>query len=666
MCGLAGFVDRGLLRDDPRRVLASMADAIRHRGPDDEGSWWSPEARVGLGFRRLSIQDLSPLGHQPMASASGRFVIAFNGEVYNFRDLRGGLEAKGHRFRGHSDTEVMLAAFEEWGVAGAVARFVGMFAFAVWDEREQELLLVRDRLGVKPLYYGIASRAGRAATSPRLEVAEGEALVFASELKAIRRFPGARLDLDRGAAALYARHGYVPGPWSIHSALRKLPPGHLLRWRRSTGGAALERYWSAKEVVERGLAEPFRGTEEEAIEALAARLDDAVRIRMIADVPLGAWLSGGIDSTAVAATMVRLSDQPVRTFTIGFRDFGFDEAPAAAAVARHLGTAHHEEYLRPEAALALVPDLPRIWDEPFADSSQLPTLLVSIASRREVTVILSGDGGDEMFGGYERYRWTQAAWAALSRLPAPARRAAAGMLRAVPRGVLDRVLGPITRRLPARWATGAPGDRLHKLAERASVDDAWQLYRGLVSVASRPGELLVDANEPEHPLTDPQWVMEEGDLDLRMMQADVVTYLVDDILVKVDRATMSQSLEARNPLLDHRLVEFAFTLPLVMKIRGGVSKWALRQLAFRRVPRELLERPKMGFGVPVDRWMRGPLREWAESLLERRELESVGVFRPEAVERIWREHLEGRTSHAPQLWMVLMLQAWARCWSREG
>lgn len=666
MCGLAGFVDRGLLRDDPRRVLASMAEAIRHRGPDDEGSWWSPEARVGLGFRRLSIQDLSPLGHQPMASATGRFVIAFNGEVYNFRDLRGGLEAKGHRFRGHSDTEVMLAAFEEWGVADAVARFVGMFAFAVWDEREQELLLVRDRLGVKPLYYGIASRAGRAATSPRLEVAEGEALLFGSELKAIRQFPGARLDLDRGAAALYARHGYVPGPWSIHSALRKLPPGHLLRWRRSTGGAALERYWSAKEVVERGLAEPFRGSEEEAIDALAARLDDAVRIRMIADVPLGAWLSGGIDSTAVAATMVRLSDQPVRTFTIGFRDFGFDEAPAAAAVARHLGTAHHEEYLGPEAALGLVPDLPRIWDEPFADSSQLPTLLVSIASRREVTVILSGDGGDEMFGGYERYRWTQAAWAALSRLPAPARRAAAGMLRAVPRGILDRVLGPITRRLPARWATGAPGDRLHKLAERASVDDAWQLYRGLVSVAGRPGELLVDPTEPDHPLADPEWVMQEGDLDLRMMQADVVTYLVDDILVKVDRATMSQSLEARNPLLDHRLVEFAFTLPLAMKIRGGVSKWALRQLAFRRVPRELLERPKMGFGVPVDRWLRGPLREWAESLLERRELESVGVFRPEAVERIWREHLEGRASHAPQLWMVLMLQAWSRRWSREG
>lgn len=666
MCGLAGFVDRGLLQDDPSRVLASMADAIRHRGPDDGGSWWGPEARVGLGFRRLSIQDLSPLGHQPMASASGRFVIAFNGEVYNFRDLRGGLEPRGHRFRGHSDTEVMLAAFEEWGVAGAVARFVGMFAFAVWDEREQELLLVRDRLGVKPLYYGIASRAGRAATSPRLGVAEGEALVFASELKAIRRFPGARLDLDRGAAALYARHGYVPGPWSIHPAIRKLPPGHLLRWRRATGEASLERYWSAKEVVERGLAEPFRGSEEEAIEALAARLDDAVRIRMIADVPLGAWLSGGIDSTAVAATMVRLSDQPVRTFTIGFRDLGFDEAPAAAAVARHLGTDHHEEYLEPDAALALVPELPRIWDEPFADSSQLPTLLVSIASRREVTVILSGDGGDEMFGGYERYRWTQAAWATLSRLPAPARRAAAGMLRAVPRGVLDRMLGPITRRLPARWATGAPGDRLHKLAERASVDDAWQLYRGLVSVASRPGELLVDADEPEHPLTDPEWVMEDGDLDVRMMQADVVTYLVDDILVKVDRATMSRSLEARNPLLDHRLVEFAFTLPLAMKIRGGVSKWALRQLAFRRVPRELLERPKMGFGVPVDRWMRGPLREWSESLLARRELESVGVFRPEAVERIWREHLEGRTSHAPQLWMVLMLQAWARCWSSEG
>lgn len=637
-----------------------MADAIRHRGPDDEGVWWSAEDRVGLGFRRLAIQDLSPLGHQPMSSASGRYVAAFNGEIYNFQRLRSELASLGHAFRGHSDTEAMLAAFEQWGIDAAIDRFVGMFAIAVWDAKDRSLSLVRDRLGVKPLYYAIASPAGRRPDPPAFELDASEALVFASEIKALRRFPALPLGIDRGAAALYARHGYVPGPWSIHPSVRKLPAGHLLRWSRGTGRIELRRYWSSRDVAARGLAEPFRGGDEEAIERLSELLDDAVRIRMVADVPLGAWLSGGIDSSVVAASMARLSATPVRTFTIGFRAFGFDEAPAAAAVAAHLGTRHQETYLEPEAALRLVPELPQVWDEPFADSSQLPTLLVATESRREVTVVLAGDGGDEMFGGYERYRWTKAAWATLSKLPGPARRAAAGLLLAVPRSLLDRALGPLARRLPARWATGVPGERLHKLAERASVSDAWALYRGLVSVASRPGDLLVDPEEPPYPLVDPEWLLAEGDLDTRMMQADVATYLADDILVKVDRASMARSLEVRGPLLDHRIVEFAFSLPLRMKVRDGVSKWILRQLAHRDVPRRLLDRPKMGFGVPIDRWLRGPLRDWAESLLSRGELESCGVFRPEPVEAIWRDHLAGTRSHAPQLWMVLMLQAWWR------
>ncbi|MFO0827471.1 MAG: asparagine synthase (glutamine-hydrolyzing) [Phycisphaerales bacterium] len=653
MCGIAGFVDRGGLIAEPHETLRAMAATIRHRGPDDEGTWWHSTARVGLAFRRLAIQDLSPLGHQPMTSASARFTIAFNGEVYNFLELRKELTALGHSFRGHSDTEVMLAAFEAWGVRAATERFIGMFAFGVWDEREREFTLVRDRVGVKPLYVGLTGEHKPSASGFRMP--EGASLAFASELKELRAVPGMRFDVDRGALALYTRYAYVPTPWSIHPSIMKLPPGHLLRVR--DGIATFERYWSVKDVAERGAADPFRGDDREAADALDALLQDAVRIRMIADVPLGAFLSGGIDSSAVVAAMSAVAPGNVRTFTIGVRDPSYDEAPYAKAIANHLGTQHVEQYVEPDDALSIIPSLARIWDEPFADSSQIPTYVVSAAARKHVTVILSGDGGDELFGGYYRYRWARSLWSRIRRVPHLARPAIASLLRAVPAGAANRALPPLMRALPSRWRVNTPGDRAHKLARLMSVRSAWELYRLLASVIPDPQTLLVDAAEPTVPLTDTHWLAEVPDIETRMMQADVVSYLVDDIMVKVDRASMATSLEAREPLLDHRLIEFAFRLPTRMKVRDGVTKWLLRDVLHRRVPKAMTDRPKQGFSIPIERWLVGPLRDWTEALLDERRLREGGFWRPEAVRALWAAQQRGqRVQH--QLWNVLMFEAW--------
>ncbi|MFZ4751207.1 MAG: asparagine synthase (glutamine-hydrolyzing) [Phycisphaerales bacterium] len=690
MCGLAGFVDFASRVDDPASALVAMARRLVHRGPDDEGISFDAATRTGLAFRRLSVLDLSPAGHQPMRSASGRFEIAFNGEVYNHDDIRDdirgeirpGASAGAANFRGHSDTETMLAAFEAFGVEAAIERFRGMFAFAVLDRRNRVLWLVRDRFGVKPMHYGWTGGAEVAASIRRapgvahtsgadstaaaplhLAVPPGAALAFASEIKALRALPTMRLSVDRGALTLFMRHGYVPGPLSIHPEVRKLRPGHLLRVDLDARTAEERCWWHSRDLVRAGRAAPFAGSDGDAVDAVAAALDESVRLRMLADVPLGAFLSGGIDSTAVVASMQAQSPRPVRTFTIGFGAQEFDEAPYARAVARHLGTEHTEVYVTGEEALATVPQLADTWDEPFADSSQIPTLLVSRIARRSVTVALSGDGGDELFGGYYRYAWTSAIAARTRLLPPPARAAVAMLLRATPRRALNAVGTALARALPARVAIDRAGDRAHKLAGILRHGDPWTIYLGLVATIADAPMLVLGGSEPVTALTDPAQRADELDLETRMMQADIASYLVDDILVKVDRASMATSLEAREPLLDHRLAELAFRLPLAMKIRGGERKWVLRRAVERRVPRALLDRPKMGFGVPLAQWLRGPLRGWAEALLAEDRIRAAGHLDPDRVRAIWRRTVDPASSSSGyEAWNLLMFESWRERW----
>jgi asparagine synthase (glutamine-hydrolysing) len=629
-----------------------MNATLVHRGPDDAGVWTDAAAGLALGFRRLAILDLSPEGHQPMASASGRYTLAFNGEVYNFLELRAELEGLGHRFRGHSDTEVMLAAFEEWGVEASVPRFNGMFAFAAWDRQGRRLVLARDRLGVKPLYYGWA----------------GGAFLCGSELKALRAYPGFAPDIDRGALALYLRHNYVPAPLSIYKNVFKLPPGTLLSLDTpQPPGPTPVAYWSVRAVAERGAAEPFRGSDRQAVVELDALLRDSVKHRMIADVPLGAFLSGGIDSSTVVALMQAQSSRPVKTFTIGFREDAYDEARYAGGVARHLGTDHTELYVTPAETLAVIPRLPDIYDEPFADSSQIPTFLVSQLARRHVTVSLSGDGGDELFGGYTRYFATNSVWRKISWVPKPVARAVASGLVTVPPPAYNAfsflLRGPM-RRL---GRVGPLGDKVHKFADLLGRDSLEGFYQSFNSHWPRPADVVVGGHEPTTVMTDPaQRLGRPGVMD-RMMYLDTVTYLPDDILVKVDRASMAVSLEARVPLIDdHRVAEFAWRLPLAMKVRDGQGKWLLRQVLEQYVPKKLYDRPKMGFGVPIDEWLCGPLREWAEGLLDPQRLRREGYFHPEPVRRKWDEHLAGRRRWHYHLWDVLMFQAWLERWRRPS
>ncbi|MCW3101012.1 MAG: asnB [Chthonomonadaceae bacterium] len=647
MCGLTGFLDTttSLECEAQRTIVRRMAGSLLHRGPDDGGEWTDEKAGIALGFRRLSIVDLSPAGHQPMVSASGRFVIAFNGEVYNFGAVRSELAAAGLApdYRGGSDTEVMLAAFEAWGVEEAVRRFLGMFAFALWDREQRTLHLGRDRLGVKPLYYGWA----------------GKTLLFGSELKALRAHPGFDGKIDRDALALMLRYDYIPAPYSIYRGFRKLPAGTILTLSADRKQESVPiPYWSAKSVAEAGVRTPFEGSDAEATEHLEGLLRDSIGLRMIADVPLGVFLSGGVDSSVVVALMQAQSSRPVKSFTIGFREESYNEAQHARGVAKHLGTDHTELIVSPEEAMAVIPRLPALYDEPFADPSQIPTYLVSQLARKSVTVSLSGDGGDELFGGYNRYFWGRSLWKRLGRIPRPLRGAGAGLMNAVSPGAWDslfRMAGPL---LPAGAQQRNPGDKIAKLAEIMGADGPDALYLALVSHWKHPTELVDDSEEPPTPFTDrAQWA-NLADFTQRMMFLDTVSYLPDDILVKVDRASMGVSLEAREPLLDHRILEFAWRLPMSMKIREGQGKWLLRQVLYKYVPQTLIERPKTGFGVPIDEWLRGPLRDWAESLLAESALRGHGVFNPAPIRKKWAEHLSGRHNWQYYLWNILMVQAW--------
>jgi asparagine synthase (glutamine-hydrolysing) len=653
MCGIAGLWDIRSQVDVQERAAAirHMARTLTHRGPDDEGYFQDESAGLALGHRRLSILDLSPLGRQPMVSASGRYVIAFNGEVYNFTALGRELELDGTAFRGRSDTEVMLAAIDEWGLMPAVTRFIGMFCFALWDRQNRTLFLVRDRLGIKPLYYGWA----------------GGTFTFGSELKALRACPGFDNPVNRDALTLLLRHNYIPAPYSIHDNIHKLMPGTILAvtsrlaaapQNLQTIAAHEDTYWSAREVTECGVAERFGGSREEAAQQLDRLLREAVGQRMVADVPLGAFLSGGIDSSTVVALMQTQSERRVKTFSIGFHEGGYNEAQHAKAVARHLGTDHTELYVTPEEAMAVIPNLPALYDEPFSDSSQIPTYLVSKLAREHVTVSLSGDGGDELFGGYNRYFWGRRLWAMLSRIPRPLRAVTGHALGAVRPALWGRVGALTAPLLPRHLRVSQSADKARLLAEILAVPSADALYRRLVSHWKYPEVLVSNTREPPTALTDPVRCAYLADYTERMMFADMVSYLPDDILAKVDRASMGVGLEARVPLLDHRVVEFAWRLPLDLKIREGQGKWLLRQVLYRYVPKELIERPKMGFGVPIEHWLRGPLRDWAEELLDERRLKQEGFFDPTPIRQKWAEHLSGQRAGHYCLWDVLMFQAW--------
>jgi asparagine synthase (glutamine-hydrolysing) len=637
MCGIAGLLALGN-DNDLAPALQRMTDVLAHRGPDDEGRWFDAEQGIALGHRRLSIVDLSPQGHQPMVSVSGRWVLAFNGEIYNYRDLRAELESSGRApaWRGHSDTEVLLAGIEAWGVEATLQRTVGMFAIAAWDRADRRLLLARDRIGEKPLYYGRS----------------GSRWMFASELKAVRALCSGRLEIDREALATYTQGGYVPAPMSIYRGFAKLPAGHFV-WLGQDGATTVPQpYWSLDTEAQRAATGARADiADANATDAVHERLKTAVGLQMVADVPLGAFLSGGIDSSLVVSLMQAQSAQPVRTFTIGFDDESYNEAPFAAAVARHLGTQHTELFVSADDAKAVIPRLAHIYDEPFADASQIPTTLVSRLTRQHVTVSLSGDGGDELFAGYPRYALSAALWHRIRRVPRPLRRALARVLM----GVSPRRWDALLALWPGADADTVNGRRVHRFASTLNAGDLGELY-GRLMAQWQPEEALVLGVAPQ-PLSGGPWKPGGSDT-AQMRRRDLDLYLADDLMVKVDRAAMSTSLESRAPLLDHRVVELAFTLPDRVLMRGSQGKWVLRQVLDRYVPRALVERPKAGFGVPLGAWLRGPLRTWAADLLDPSTLRRQGLLDADKVSAAWRQHVDGRADRSTLLWTVLMFQAW--------
>lgn len=635
MCGIAGFLDlkKQTSTDSLHQLTTKMTDSMLHRGPDGGDVWVDAEHGIGLGHRRLAIIDLSAAGHQPMASMDGRFIIVYNGEVYNAEDLRPELEAAGYSFKGHSDTEVIVNGFSHWGVEATIKKLIGMFAIACWDKQNKDFYLIRDRLGIKPVYY---------ANTPT-------SLLFGSELKALYQHPDCPRSINQNAIAAYLRHNYIPGPLSMFQGIEKLMPGHILK-RTNDGEQTITAFWSLEQIVQNRSIKP---SSEQLVDELENLLGDAVKRRMIADVPLGAFLSGGIDSSTVAALMQAHSSQKVRTFSIGFEEEGYNEAKHAKAVAAHLGTDHTELYVTPEEAQNVIPLLPEYYDEPFSDSSQIPTYLVSKMTRGHVTVALSGDGGDELFGGYNRYMMAQKMENSLYKVPSPLRKVGAGVINCLSPQSWDNLF----KLIPASKRPAQAGDKLYKLAGvmGGSSED---FYRRLISHWTEPETIVKEAVEPKGLVWDERVKTLVPDFVERMQYLDTLTYLPDDILTKVDRASMAVSLEARVPILDHRVVEFAWNLPDDMKIRNGQGKHILREVLYRHIPKELIERPKMGFGVPIDQWLRGPLKEWANDLLH----QENDFLNKEPILTKWQEHLSGNRNWQYHLWDILMLQSWFNKW----
>lgn len=628
MCGFIGIYSTMSLPEESS--FRSMTDSLSHRGPDDFDIWMDRQAGIALGHRRLSILDLSSLGRQPMHSACGRYAIAYNGEVYNFHEMCAELESLGHSFLGGSDTEVLLAAIVEWGLKKAVSRFVGMFAFALWDRKKRTLSLVRDRMGIKPLYYGWA----------------GKCFVFGSELKAFRACPGFHSDIDRGALALYFRHNYVPAPWTIYQQARKLEPGCILTFGHDDIEPVIESYWSALDVWNQGTAYSFKGNMSEATESLESVLEGAVKARMVADVPLGALLSGGIDSSTIVALMQKHSMQPVKTFSIGFHEAEYNEARHAKAVAEHLGTDHTEVYITPQDMLNVIPHIPKCWDEPFADSSQIPTYLVSQVAREHVTVALSGDGGDELFAGYQRYFWMDN-WDLVEKIPLWMR----------------KILTPAAKAVPWRFyhSLGSIGYKLRWRVDMLSIRSFDDFYRYFMCHNQHPTDLVLGSFEPISPMT-ARYDMHFDDRFRKMTFWDSKAYLPDDILVKTDRASMAHGLELRVPILDHRVIEFAASLPTSFKVHNGEGKKVLRNLLYRYVPQSLIDRPKMGFGVPVREWLQKDLREWCLDMLESSRIRQQGYLDVSFVEQLVKRFMKGEGMWSQQLWNILMFQAWLEEW----
>lgn len=641
MCGVLGFLS-GSSRGWDVSVLEDMAVAIKHRGPDGAGFWLDADAGIGMGHRRLSIVDLSSAGHQPMISPSGRYVISFNGEIYNHPTLRVELHNESVNWRGHSDTETLLAGFDAWGIENTIKNSIGMFALAVWDIFLNELTLVRDRLGEKPLYYGW----------------QGDVFLFGSELNSLKKHPAFFSQVDRNSLGMLLQHSVIPAPYSIYKNIYKLLPGTLLKVSLTQRNNSPLSYWSVNNVVKNGLNNPFTGSLNEAVNELDILLSDAVAKQMMADVPLGAFLSGGIDSSIIVALMQSQSKFPVRTFTIGFCDQKYNEAKNALAVARHLGTEHTEIYITAEQALDTINSISNIYSEPFADSSQVPTFLVSQLARQHVSVSLSGDGGDELFGGYSRYFFANKLNKQMACTPVFLRQIIASLIKMVSPDNWNSLSSSIMGLFPVSHVSENIGDKLHKGANIMAARSEMELYRLLTRHWSNPNMVVLGGTviKPlilgldQQPTTD--------HFIHQMMALDLVTYLPDDILTKVDRAAMSVSLETRVPMLDHRVVEFAWRLPLQYKIHNGVGKWPLRQVLYKYVPKELVDRPKMGFAIPIANWLRGPLRDWAENLLDESRLREEGYFNPILIRQKWTEHLLGTRNWQHLLWSVLMFQVW--------
>ncbi len=662
MCGIVGFRSNRSEAAPGRQeaVALLMADALRHRGPNAGGVWVEESVSLALAHCRLSILDLSPAGAQPMHSACGRYVIVYNGEIYNHLDLRSELERQGRGtlWNGHSDTETLLAGIAAWGLRATLKRSVGMFALALWDRRERKLTLARDRMGEKPLYYGWSSGA----------------FLFASELAALGRFPGFDNAVDRNVLALYFRYCYVPTPYSILERIYKLEAGCLLTaplaalskplssplWpgESTPEGMLVERYWSLEETALQAQSDLIED-EPTAIVALEACLRNAVAGQLISDVPLGAFLSGGIDSSTIVALMQERAAEPVRTYTIGFDEADFNEAAHAAEVARHLGTDHTELYVSPQDALGVIPLLPRLYSEPFADSSQIPTYLVAKLAAAHVTVALSGDGGDELFGGYDRYIWGPRIWNRIGRLPPAARHMISALLRSAPSPIVRHV----GARLPLSMRVARLDEKLQKLSERLRMADSLDsFYDNLVSEWPERVQIVVGAGPCPTLRSQSAWVARLPQPEARMMAWDSLTYMSDDILHKVDRAAMGVSLETRVPFLDHRVIELAWRLPVAMKFRDGRGKWPLRQILSRHIPMHMIDRPKGGFALPLGQWLNGPLQEWCEELLSTPSLEEAGYLNVEIIRQKWRAHRSGLMDWAASLWSVLMFQAWLREW----
>ncbi len=628
MCGITGFITPDQTKENLEHVCSTMTETIHHRGPDDSGVWVDPAYGVALGHRRLSILELSPLGHQPMKSTSGRYTLVYNGEVYNHLDLRKELTTCGHSFKGGSDTETLLAAFTEWGIAKTLEQCIGMFAMALWDQETKVLTLIRDRLGIKPLYYGTA----------------GNSFLFGSELKALKAHPDFASEVDRDSLSLYFRYNYIPTPHSIFTSANKLTPGTFLQIHPD-GTQKQTTYWSSQDTWQHGAENQFEGSFSEAADHLENLLKDSISKRLLSDVPVGAFLSGGIDSSAVVALMQAVSPGQVRTFSIGFKEAEYNEAEHARAIADHLGTDHTDLYLSPNDLLSVIPEIPHYWDEPFADSSQIPTTSVCRMAREHVTVALSGDGGDELFSGYTRYFWTEKYWKMLQRIPRPLRQAMVGIGSRIPASLFKGL--------------GSIGPKIAWRLDALSAKDYLELYKYFISHHKRSDAFVLGANEPA---TIFDSTMAAENRFHQMAGIDIGTYLPDDILTKVDRASMLTSLEARVPLLDHRIVEFAASVPTSFKVSGEKGKLLLREVLYRHVPPKLIDRPKMGFGIPIGRWLKNELKDWCEDLLDETTLKNQGYINARQVRSMWEAHLAGKGNWRYYLWDILMFQAWLKKW----